>query len=168
MSEIRFEHRIQGLEKLQAGPTKMSRAFREAGTELMLKALSILQRSVILKTPVNTGQLRASVGFSQPVVTERDIEGRLGTNVAYALPVEFGSRPHWPPGAPIEFWVRRKLRVPAPRVRAVAFLVARKIARRGTPAQAMFRKGLEESRPRIARLFDTLPRLVKERFEAGR
>ena len=167
MSEIRFEHRIEGLSRLQAGPVKLQLAFRESGTELMLKALGVLQRAVALRTPVNTGQLRASAGFSQPVVSGKSVEGRLGTNVVYALPVEFGSRPHWPPRAPIEFWVKRKLRVPAHQVRPVAFLVARKIARRGTPAKEMFRRGLEESRQQLARIFDQLPQLVRERFTAS-
>ncbi|MBI3320018.1 MAG: HK97 gp10 family phage protein [Candidatus Omnitrophica bacterium] len=168
MSEIRFEHRIEGLSRLQDSPTRFRQAFRESGTELMLKALGVLQRAVALRTPVNTGQLRASVGLSQPVVSEKSVEGRLGTNVVYAMPVEFGSRPHWPPRAPIEFWVKRKLRVPAHQVRPVAFLVARKIARRGTPAKEMFRTGLEESRQQLAKLFDQLPQLVRERFGATR
>mgnify|MGYP000630952051 CR=1 FL=1 len=82
-----------------------------------------------------SGWISATIGFAAPRIAGNRVEGKLSTNVIYALVVEHGSRPHWPPRAPIEFWVARKLGVRGKRVRAVAFLVARKIARRGTPAQ---------------------------------
>lgn len=97
----------------------------------------------------------------------RTIEGGVGTNVAYALPIEFGARPHWPPLAPIEFWVRRKLRVPAKEVRGVAFLVARKIAKRGTAPRQIFTLGLDDAKPRIVEIFSRLPKLILEKMRAS-
>ncbi len=166
MAEFRFEAEIRGLERLRRQPARFTRAFESAGRELMAEALGLLHRKVTTKTPVNTGQLRSSIGFSSSRLAGNDIEGRIGTNLGYAIPVERGSRPHWPPLEPIEFWVRRKLRPPRKQIRSVAFLVARKISRRGTKAHRMFEQGLEETRPRISRIFQRLPQAIKRKFDA--
>ena len=51
----------------------------------------------------------------------------------YGLFVEVGTRPHFPPPAAIEGWVRRRLGVTSDRqARELAFLIGRKIARTGT------------------------------------
>lgn len=52
----------------------------------------------------------------------------VGTNVEYARFVHDGTRPHWPPRAPMAAWLAAKGGDPAN-----AFLVQRAIARRGTP-----------------------------------
>jgi hypothetical protein len=51
---------------------------------------------------------------------------------AYIAFADQGTRPHWPPFAPIAYWVRRVLGIADARV---AFLVQRAISRRGTRAQ---------------------------------
>lgn len=67
-------------------------------------------------TPVNTGLLRQSIGRAiaaeGPLVAgvPRRITAVVGSPLVYAPHVEAGTRPHWPPPAPIEAWVRRKLR----------------------------------------------------------
>lgn len=95
--------------------------------------------------PSNFGRLRNSLTVDLKSRTG-EVSATVGSNLQYAKPIEYGSRPHFPPLAPIELWVRRKLRVPANRVRSVAFLVARKIARHGTPAQPFLGPALEQSK----------------------
>ena len=139
----------------------------------MVEATAALARAVVLRfdrpasglaPAVNTGQLRNSVAWRMPTMTGRTIEGGVGTNVAYALPVEFGSRPHWPPLEPIQLWVQRKLRVAPARVKSVAFLVARKIARRGTQARQIFTLGLEDAKPQMIEIFSRLPKLIVQKM----
>ena len=176
MAEIRFEFQIKGLEQLKAQPARFEKAYREAGREAMIQATALLARASVLRferpaaglpPAVNTALLRNSVAWRVPTVEGHTIEGGVGTNVAYALPIEFGSRPHWPPREAIEFWVKRKLRVQPERTKAVAFLVARKIARRGTAPRRIFMLGLEDAKPRMAEIFSRLPRLILERMGAG-
>lgn len=92
-------------------------------------------------TPVGvTSHLRQGV---QTSITGEAVSlvGRVFDPVAYAMPVESGSRPHFPPVGPLQLWVRRKLGIGDEReARSVAFLIARAISRRGTPAVWMFRK----------------------------
>lgn len=141
----------------------------------MIQATAVLARSVVLRfskpagglpKAVNTGLLRNSVAWRLPKVEGRTIEGGISTNIAYALPVEFGSKPHWPPLAPIEFWVRRKLQVPAKKARGIAFLVARKIARRGTEPRRIFALGLEDAKPRMREIFSRFPEAIVKRMNA--
>ena len=176
MSDLRFEFEVRGLEKLRQAGSRFDQAFQEAGRETMARASADLQNRTVqrfqhparnLPPAINTGLLRGSVAPRTPRVEGRTIEGGIATNVSYALPVEAGSRPHWPPRAPIEFWVRRKLRVPGPQVKGVAFLVARKIARRGTQARRIFALGLEDARPRMTEIFRRLPGLIVRRMAEG-
>ena len=176
MAEIRFEFQIKGLEQLKAQPARFEKAYQEAGKEAMAQATAVLARAIVLRferpaaglpPAINTGLLRNSVAWRIPRVDSRTIEGGVGTNIAYALPMEFGSRPHWPPRAAIEFWVKRKLRVPAQQAGAVAFLIARKIARRGTAPRRIFALGLEDAKPRMAEIFSRLPKLILEKMDAA-
>ena len=142
----------------------------------MIQSTALLARAVVLRfdkaagglpPAINTGLLRNSVAWRVPTVEGHTIEGGVGTNVAYALPIEFGSRPHWPPLEPIQLWVQRKLRVAPARVKSVAFLVARKIARRGTQARQIFALGLEDAKPQMIEIFSRLPKLILQKMSAN-
>ena len=61
----------------------------------------------------------------------------VATNI-YANYVEFGTKPHWPPVAPLELWVTRKFGLSGPEAQAVAHSIAANIAHRGTWAKANF------------------------------
>src|SRR3970040_2461111 len=73
----------------------------------------------------------------------------------YGLFVEVGTRPHFPPPAAIEGWVRRRLGVTNDRqARELAFLIGRKIARTGTPGRFLFERALEENEERVVAIFE--------------
>lgn len=132
----------------------------EAGVQLGRNAIVPL-------VPVNTGILRQGVQVS---VSGSGVErvGRIFNPIGHAPPVEHGSRPHWPPRGPLELWVRRKLGISEAReVRSVAFVIARAISRRGTPARRMFGQGFARAKaPIMARLRLALRRAVT-RIQAG-
>ena len=136
----------------------------------MHEAVGLTERAVVLYTPVGaTGQLRGSI---EGLVTEtrEGIEGRVaatGAAVSYVDPVEFGSRPHWPPVDPIRFWVLRKLGVPIDEVPSVAFLISRKISRLGTPAFHMFEQGWTEAEPKVMSMFNVMCYRLVEGIEKG-
>jgi len=73
----------------------------------------------------------------------------------YGLFVELGTRPHFPPPAAIEGWVRRRLGITGDReVREVAFLIGRKIARVGTPGQFFFERALRDNESRVVTVME--------------
>jgi hypothetical protein len=64
---------------------------------------------------------------------------------AYAAAVETGTAPHFPPSEALLLWVKKKLGVSNDKdAKAVAFLVARAISKRGTPGAHMFDATLEQ------------------------
>ncbi|HWR17122.1 MAG TPA: hypothetical protein VN577_19995 [Terriglobales bacterium] len=63
----------------------------------------------------------------------------------YVLPVETGTRPHFPPITPLMLWVKQKFGVGDEQAaRSIAFAVAQKIAKRGTKGAFMFQKATEK------------------------
>lgn len=83
-----------------------------AGDELlgaMHLAEGIVHGEIIVRAPHFTGNFRNSIQPDKPIRIGPEIIGRVGTSAPYALPLETGSKKHWPPMGPIIFWVRRKL-----------------------------------------------------------
>lgn len=130
-------------------------------------AVLVVQGEVAPRTPVNVGILRG--GVQTDVVGDGvDVLGRVFNPVGYAPPVEAGSRPHFPPVAPLRLWVQRKGLASDPQeIRSIAFLIARKISRRGTPARFMFKDGLAAARPRVMALFERASRRIAQRLGQG-
>lgn len=103
--------------------------------------------------PVDTGRLRASLTAS--VAPLRDgVQGVVGSNVVYALPMEMGARPHWPPVNALEPWARRH--------GMEAFVVARAIARRGLAARRYLGKAVKTAEPNFRRRMDMALRQIVE------
>ena len=101
------------------------------------------------RTPVGvTGLLRASIATrvsrGEDAVTLVRGEVFTGAQAPYAQYVEEGTRPHWPPRAPIELWAARVLGDAR-----LWFVVARAISRRGTAARWMLRDALAMFRAQI-------------------
>jgi len=151
------------------------------GPEMLLAirtATLLVQRDAKINAPVNTGRLRASIVPS--VMSHGDvIEGIVGSNVTYAPYVEFGTKPHWPPLAPIMRWVHLKKLAGtysiktkrrtggATRQRSEDYIVAKwiqkAIAERGTKPQEYLKKAFEKNVPRIQQMFDiTVQRVIEK------
>lgn len=86
---------------------------------------------------------------------------KAGAGAQHAPFVHYGTRPHWPPSEPIRQWVRKKLNITERgEVRRVAYLVARKIAQRGTEAKPFFDFA-------IARVENTFARRILDAYGRG-
>ena len=117
-------------------------------TEAVLGIITArLEAEVARRTPAGVGGqagLRGSIHGETVSLSGHSVAGVVGTPLEYGEVVETGRRPgKFPPLAPIELWVRRKLGVPDAEARGVAFLVARKIARVGFDGAHMFEKAWE-------------------------
>lgn len=124
-------------------------------TPAIVESQLLLEREVREHTPTSgAGTLRDSIGALPVTISETEVSGGVGTSLSYALPVELGSRPHRPPVEPLTDWVRRKLGKKGKEARSVAFAIARKIEREGTPARNMFSEGLSRTQGQIAELLE--------------
>lgn len=84
---------------------KLQDKMREAAYKSLFRGGYLIQGDARRLCPVNTGLLRSSI------TVEGNFSGlyvKIGTNLSYAAPVEFGSRPHTPPFAPIRDWAEKK------------------------------------------------------------
>jgi len=113
-------------------------------------------------TPVGvSGGLRGSVATTGVKKSAGGgYENRVVTPLAYGVVVERGRAypGRMPPIGPIELWVRRKgarVGIPQKNTRRMAYLIARKIARRGFQKQQgyrMFEKGLANKKAEVDKL----------------
>ena len=142
------------LPDLENAGAVVQREIRAALAEVAL----LLEAETKRATPVGaTGTLRGSIASEvRDGPGLRDLQAVVGTPAKYGDVVERGRRPgRMPPPDQLELWVRRKLRVTGPRggkraptqaeAKGIAWLIARKIARRGTEGAAMFYEAVEKS-----------------------
>jgi hypothetical protein len=71
--------------------------------------------------------------------------------------VELGTRPHFPPVAPIQHWVEKKLGYSGKEAKSIAYLIARSIWRRGTKGQKMFSRSFRDLESRIVGILNRIP-----------
>jgi hypothetical protein len=99
-------------------------------------------------TPVAFGVLRASIGTrvgpgaSAGIFVQGDVF--TGAEAPYAEFVAYGSRPHYPPIAPLKRWAQLKLGNAD-----AAYAIARAIARRGTRPHVRFRDAMTTFPPDV-------------------
>ena len=149
-----------------------ARAFRKAPAiaaeefaGALQEVLLLLERAIKENTPTGVNQGGGLRGATTSALTGvsagHAIAGKVFNPLSYALPVELGTRPHWPPIAPIEDWVVAKLNVPRDEAPQVAYLIARKISRKGTEGAHMFEQSLsEESDQALQIISAALPRIM--------
>ena len=135
--------------------------------QAMEVGVNLMHGAVVPLVPVDRGTLRN--GVQNEIQGQAvDLTGRVFNPLLHALPVETGAKPHWPPAAALEGWVKRKLGISDPReAKSVAFLVARAIARRGTKAVEMFARGFTAAEPRVRARFDEALKRIAERLSQG-
>jgi len=113
--------------------------------------------------PVDQGRLRASIQTGVHMGVGASLVATVsagGPDAPYARPVEFGSRPHWAPIAPLKAWARRVLGH-----ERAGYAVQRVIARRGTRARPFFGPAVLQGQQRIPSVFAQAERRIVERLQ---
>lgn len=164
-----MEVKIEGLRELRADLTKVSReankgvskGLQSVGLEIVAEAKQNLNQN---KTN-NTGTLRNSGKVQKD---GDDIDAGFfssGSSEGYAAAVEYGRGPSKRKGAiplstTIKAWAHRKLGIPyGKELDNAAFLIARKIHRKGTKPQPFFVPAVKKFEDKIA---DIINKYVKE------
>jgi len=156
MEKIRIRHNIDEIVGLTARYPKASKEARKAK---IAEALQLLEREIVTRTPRGAGpiHLADTIFAADPRVAGDKVWGELGTPCVYAEPVEYGTRPHWPPSGPLVHWVERILNIHGKEAETVAFLIARAISKRGTKGAHMFSKGFAAAESRVVGILDEIP-----------
>lgn len=134
-------------------PELVARELTAAVTEAQL----LLTREVKESTPAAaTGSLRSSIHADDPIRLADSILGVVGTSSAHALPVELGTKPHFPPIKPLIDWVKAtgyfSVKNDA-HAAGIAMAIARKISWHGTKGKFMFRNTFVANTHQIQTIF---------------
>lgn len=127
----KLQEKYSGAREVMLG--KVNQALRQCGNTLV--------PPIKKETPVGaTAKLRNTTVY-QILGKAEDMRMEVRQSAAskkgfkYGIAVRMGTRPHFPPIDALVPWVVKKLNVPMAEARSVAFLVCRKISRKGTKAQ---------------------------------
>ena len=136
--------RLEGAEELEAALSRAQDAVRATNLRAMQTACLLVEADARRNATHDTRQLMNSI-TSRVTVRGTSIIGQVGPSVRYGVYVEKGTRPHWPPAAPLVGWARRH-GVPV-------IAVQRAIARRGTRARPFLVPAFTKNREKIVELF---------------
>lgn len=146
---MEFNIEVRGLEEfkrdLKRFPPEAKTELQKAMVSSTTKIKNDIQSNITSKGISNTGQLRRSVN----VIKASFDKGIVGVGERYGLFVEGGTRPHFPPVAPLERWAQTKLGQSG-----LGFVIARKIAQRGTKAQPFVEPAYKQDINFVVKQFD--------------
>ena len=162
MFEPRIKVDLKDLEELTRECPEISRDVR---ISKLTEALNLLEREIKKKTPYGAGPIHLRDTIHEKVrASGKKVIGIIGTPLQHGEPVELGTRPHFPPTGPIQFWVERKLGITGKEAKSVAFLIARAISKRGTKGAKMFEEGFGEAESRVVRILEEIPGEIVRRI----
>lgn len=157
---------ISGLDALVRGMVEAPEATRRELLATMTQGTLLVEREAKERMPRHTGMTAASIS-SDAFVTPVGVIGTVGSSQPTATFAELGTKPHRPPVQALVPWVRDVLGVEPKRAKSVAFLVARKIARRGTQAKRPFGDAAAATEGLVLRMFEDAAGRVATRLAGG-
>jgi hypothetical protein len=164
---VLYEIDLGNLKDVQAALARAPQLVREELEAAVTEADLLLVREVQERMPTAHGTLRASV-FNREEVSDTGVLGLVSTPLNYAVPVELGTKPHFPPVDALVDWVKVKLGVTSEKTaRGVAFLIARKISLRGTAAQRPFGLAFQAEEAQVRAIFDRAAARIAGRLAEG-
>lgn len=125
-----------------------------------------LQGEIQEHTPAAAGQLKQSFIAQSAERLGDGVIAQVGTSLNYAIPVELGTKPHFPPVAAIADWVKVKLGIGGPAGEKIAWAIARKISKVGTKGAHMVQRAFDAGRPEVLRQFEATVLRIKEKLAA--
>ena len=166
MLEPKIKADLKSLETLTQRYPEESRTAR---ISRITEALLLLEKVIKRKTPEGGGPIHIrDTMFGKPSLHGDVVYGTFGTPAIYGASLEYGTKPHFPPVSPLQFWVERKLGISGKEARGVAFAIARAISVRGTKGVHMFEKGFEENKSAIMAILNEIPADIVRQMQDSR
>lgn len=132
----------------------------------LASASAMLENKIVTQLPRGaTSHLAQSVTTIGPITTHATAETMTGSSLIYAAPVELGTKPHFPPIAPLEDWVQAVLGIEDEmEINKVATLIAIKISKKGTKGNFAYKNTFEQSQSAIDAQFKELLISIKNKI----
>ena len=160
---------IAGLDALAKGFASAPELTRKELLTSMTSGTLLMQREIADRIPKVSGATSASVA-SDAFSTSIGVIGTVGSSQPSAVYLELGTKPHAVSRQGREAlaeWAIKRLGVSAKEAPRVAFLVARKIARRGTKAQRPFFEGAAATEGQVLRTLEDAAGRVAAHLAGG-
>lgn len=154
------------LDALQRGLAQAPEQTQRELLGAMTQATLLVEREVKDRMPRVSGISAASIA-SDAFSSSVGVIGTVGSSQPSVLFVELGTKPHMPPVQALVPWVRAVLGVDAKRAPSVAFLVARKIAKKGTKPQKHFEATVAATESQVLRMFEAAAGRIADRLAGG-
>jgi hypothetical protein len=163
--EFKITADMKEMEQLIA---KWPQAAHDAQVSRVTEASLLMEGAIKQLTPVGAGpiHLRDTI-FHKIEAFGENVWGLISTPAVYGEPVELGTRPHFPPVAPIQHWVEKQMGLSGSEAKSVAFLIARAISKRGTKAQKMFTISVEQHEADVIRILEQIPADILQKVTKG-
>lgn len=129
--------KVVGIEQVILKATEYTEEKKSAIKKIVADSGLLIQGIAMKRVPVDTGHLRRSISAE---VTDEGYGAEIKANTNYAIFVEFGTSPHFPPPNELTGWAKRH------GMRGKEFLIARAISKKGTPAQPFLFPAFEQER----------------------
>jgi len=131
---------------------QVKNGYRSAWHRMVMDLFDLIaqySQELIAAGPFNEGNLLRSLNQ----YFEDEMTGYIGYTAPYAKPVEFGSKPHFPPPDAIREWARNKLGLRGRELERATWGICRKIDQYGTEAQPFLRPATEMASPKVGGLY---------------
>lgn len=136
---------------MEKAPETVRKHLRAAVTE----ASQLLEKAVKENTEVGlTGATRQSIE-SEERFDAHEIMGAVGSAEPHIEALETGTKPHHPPVKPLIDWAKQKFGLSAGAAESAGWAIAKKIAKKGTEGQFMFKRAFDDHGGAIQRIFST-------------
>jgi hypothetical protein len=158
---------LAGWERLERAFAQAPDIVREELRRFAMGATMFLEGEVKDRTPQGAhGHLAQSITSEVSDLAD-GVLGVVGTPLAYAVPVELGTKPHMPPIQPLEDWVQHKLGKMGPEIKRVAYAIAWKIKHHGTKGAFMFKGAFEANQVEVRHQFEVSVARILQRIEGA-
>lgn len=154
------------LEQLADYWTKAPQLVISELSQTLAGASAMLENKIVSQLPRGaTSHLAQSVSTIGPITTHATAETMTGSSLIYAAPVELGTKPHFPPIAPLEDWVQAVLGIEDEmEINKVATLIAIKISKKGTKGNFAYRDAFVQSESALNVQFKALLLTIKNKL----
>jgi|AKVG01.1.fsa_nt_gi HK97 gp10 family phage protein len=152
MADAKLE--IDGLDEFQSRIDDFDKFTEERMEEASRDIADFMTDEVSDNAPVDTGELRDSIESVVESVGEAMFEIKIGSEADQASPMEFGTRPFFPPPDELRGWARRKLGDAD-----LAYPVARSISETGIEEQPYLRPAFRNN---VERIVDRIEQAVSQ------
>lgn len=158
--------KLEGWERLERAMQTAPAVVDAELKAFTLGALMYLEGEVKDRTPQGAhGHLAQSITSEARGGLADGVLGVVGSPLAYAVPVELGTRPHMPPILPLIDWVTHKLGKANSEAESIARRIAWKIKHHGTKGAFMFKGAFDAGQDEVRRQFVATMNRILTRVE---